>query len=56
MGELRRFKWGIGRLLMESSVTPLVIPIFIKGVSSLLSSFWITELIREVSRVRSSDA
>lgn len=25
-------------------------------VSSFLSSFWITELIREVSRVRSSDA
>lgn len=29
--ELRRFKWGISRMLMEAKRTPLIIPVWIQG-------------------------
>jgi monolysocardiolipin acyltransferase len=29
--DLLRFKWGIGRLLMESTNLPIVVPIWHKG-------------------------
>lgn len=35
LSELRRFKWGVSRILMECDQTPLIIPIWIKGTSSL---------------------
>lgn len=31
-----RFKWGVGRLIMESPVTPLVIPIYHLGMDQVL--------------------
>lgn len=32
----RRLKWGIGRLILESPVTPLVIPIYHMGMDNVL--------------------
>ncbi len=32
--ELRRFKWGVSRILMEVKELPLVIPIWIQGKPS----------------------
>jgi monolysocardiolipin acyltransferase len=37
LSELRRFKWGISRMLMESQRTPLIVPIWIKGKHSFCS-------------------
>ncbi|KAL8283585.1 hypothetical protein RQP46_005380 [Phenoliferia psychrophenolica] len=34
--ELRRFKWGISRMLMEAKKTPLIIPIWIKGFEEVM--------------------
>ena len=31
-----RYKWGVGRLIWESPVTPLVIPIYHLGMDSVL--------------------
>lgn len=36
--ELRRFKWGISRMLMECEKMPLIIPVWIKG--SLRFTLW----------------
>lgn len=35
-GELLRFKWGVGRLVADPDVTPLVLPIFIEGTKAIL--------------------
>lgn len=36
-GELLRFKWGLGRLVTDPDVTPLVLPIYIEGTKRLVS-------------------
>lgn len=36
-GKLLRFKWGVGRLVADPDVTPLVIPIHIEGTRHILS-------------------
>jgi len=33
---LPRFKWGVGRIIMESSVPPLVIPMWLTGFDQLM--------------------
>jgi len=33
---LRRFKWGIARMLMETKVTPTVIPMYITGFDRIM--------------------
>lgn len=35
-GDLRRFKWGVGRLVADPEVTPIVVPIFIEGSKLIL--------------------
>ncbi|KAI5478435.1 Tafazzin [Pseudohyphozyma bogoriensis] len=35
--ELRRFKWGISRMLMEAQKTPLIIPIWIRGFEEVMN-------------------
>jgi len=35
-GRLRRFKWGIGRMIMETSQPPLVIPVWLSGFDKLM--------------------
>ncbi|KAJ2522000.1 Lyso-phosphatidylcholine acyltransferase [Coemansia sp. RSA 2049] len=34
--ELLRFKWGVSRMIMESDRTPIVIPMYFSGMSSVL--------------------
>ncbi|KAJ2662316.1 Lyso-phosphatidylcholine acyltransferase [Coemansia sp. RSA 1200] len=34
--ELLRFKWGVSRMIMESERTPIVIPMYFAGMSSVL--------------------
>lgn len=34
--ELRRFKWGISRMLMEAKRTPLIIPVWIQGFEQVM--------------------
>lgn len=36
MYKLPRFKWGVGRIIMESSVPPLVIPMWLTGFDQLM--------------------
>ena len=31
-----RFKWGVGRLVADAHVTPIVIPIYHQGMDSIL--------------------
>ncbi|KZP13038.1 hypothetical protein FIBSPDRAFT_754067 [Athelia psychrophila] len=33
---LRRFKWGVGRILMETAVPPIVIPMWLTGFDQLM--------------------
>lgn len=35
-GSLRRFKWGIGRLVADPDITPLVVPVHIEGTKLIL--------------------
>jgi monolysocardiolipin acyltransferase len=35
-GELLRFKWGVGKLLCESEVTPLILPVYHHGMSGIM--------------------
>lgn len=35
-GSLRRFKWGVGRLVADPEITPIVVPIFIDGTKLIL--------------------
>lgn len=35
-GKLRRFKWGVGRLVADPDVTPIVVPIHVEGTKLLL--------------------
>lgn len=35
-GALLRFKWGLGRMVADPEVTPIVLPIFIEGTKLLL--------------------
>lgn len=37
LAELRRFKWGISRMLFEVKTTPLIIPIWIKGFEEVMN-------------------
>ncbi|KAJ2711494.1 Lyso-phosphatidylcholine acyltransferase [Coemansia spiralis] len=34
--ELLRFKWGVGRMVMEADRTPIVIPMFFRGTRELM--------------------
>jgi len=36
MSEMIRFKWGIGRLLMETSNLPIVVPLWHKGLEQIM--------------------
>ena len=35
-GDLLRFKWGVGRLVADPEITPLVLPIHIEGTKDIL--------------------
>jgi monolysocardiolipin acyltransferase len=35
-GELLRFKWGVGRLVADPNITPIVLPIHIEGTKDIL--------------------
>ncbi|KAM0755492.1 acyltransferase-domain-containing protein [Meredithblackwellia eburnea MCA 4105] len=37
LSELRRFKWGISRMLMEAKKTPLIIPVWIRGFEQVMN-------------------
>ncbi|WFD36626.1 Lyso-phosphatidylcholine acyltransferase [Malassezia cuniculi] len=34
--QMRRFKWGVSRLILESSVLPIVIPIYLTGFDHVM--------------------
>ncbi|KAF8076060.1 acyltransferase-domain-containing protein [Lyophyllum atratum] len=36
MGYLPRFKWGVGRIIMETSTPPVVIPVWLTGFDKLM--------------------
>jgi len=36
IASLQRFKWGVGRIIMEASVAPVVIPMWITGFDKLM--------------------
>ncbi|KAF9246916.1 acyltransferase-domain-containing protein [Melanogaster broomeanus] len=36
---LRRFKWGVGRIVMETNVPPLIIPMWLTGMNLLPHAF-----------------
>ncbi|GLB33482.1 putative acyltransferase-domain-containing protein [Lyophyllum shimeji] len=36
VASLRRFKWGVGRIIMETSTPPVVIPIWLTGFDKLM--------------------
>lgn len=35
-GEMRRLKWGVGRLVADPPITPIVLPMYIEGTKKLL--------------------
>jgi monolysocardiolipin acyltransferase len=41
-GGLFRFKWGVGRIVMDSEVMPEIIPIWISGMLCLFTAIPVT--------------